>query len=102
MQVCFNGDFFPADAPLLPVQNRSFKWGDGVFETAKVYQGRLLLAALHYERLAVSLRLLGIKAGESLEQCRLTNTILELCRLNNCLPSARVRLAVYRQEDGTA
>ncbi|RYZ55569.1 MAG: hypothetical protein EOO14_13100 [Chitinophagaceae bacterium] len=102
MQVCFNGDFFPADAPLLPVQNRSFKWGDGVFETAKVYRGKLLLEALHSERLTVSLRLLGIKAGESLAQYPLTNTILELCRLNNCLPSARVRLAVFRQDDGAA
>ncbi|NTS42816.1 aminotransferase class IV [Flavisolibacter sp. BT320] len=102
MQVCFNGDFFPANAPLLSVQNRSFKWGDGVFETAKVYRGKLLLAALHYERLAVSLRLLGITAGESLDLNQLTATVLELCRRNKCLPSARVRLAVFRQEDGSA
>lgn len=102
MQVCFNGDFFPADAPLLPVQNRSFKWGDGVFETMKVFRGKLLLEALHFERLAVSLRLLGIKAVESLEQQHLAAKILELCRLNNCLPSARVRLAVFRQDDGSA
>ncbi|MDQ3278018.1 MAG: aminotransferase class IV [Bacteroidota bacterium] len=102
MQVCFNGDFFPADAPLLSIQNRSFKWGDGVFETAKVYRGKLLLVDLHIERLWASLRLLGMEPGATLTQETVVSQVLELCRLNSCLESARIRLAVYRQEDGMA
>jgi branched-chain amino acid aminotransferase len=102
MQVCFNGDFFPADAPLLPVQNRSFKWGDGVFETMKVYGGKLLLENLHFERLTVSLRLLEINTGESLVPMEVVRKIVALCQLNDCLQSARIRLAVFRQDDGKA
>jgi branched-chain amino acid aminotransferase len=102
MQVCFNGNFFPHDAPLLPVQNRSFKWGDGVFETAKVFRGRLLLEELHVERLWVSLRLLGIETGATFTQDNLVAHVLELCRRNQCVENARIRLAVYRQEDGSA
>lgn len=102
MQVCFNGNFFSAGAPLLPVQNRSYKWGDGVFETAKVFRGRLLLEDLHFERLWVSLRLLGIKAGIDFTQDNLVAHVLELCQLNQCGENARIRLAVYRQEDDTA
>jgi branched-chain amino acid aminotransferase len=101
MQVCFNGDFFPADAPLLPVQNRSFKWGDGVFETAKVFRGRLLLEELHFERLGASLRLLGMEAGKKFTKDSLVAQVMELCRLNDCLELARIRLAVYRQEDNS-
>lgn len=99
MQVCFNGEFFSADVPLLPVQNRSYKWGDGVFETAKVFRGRLLLESLHFERLWASLRLLGMEAGKVFTQDNLVAQVLELCRLNDCLDNARIRLAVYRQDD---
>lgn len=101
MQVCLNGAFFPADAPLLPVQNRSYKWGDGVFETAKVFRGRLLLESLHFERLSVSLGLLGMEAGKAFTQENLVAQVLELCRRNDCSDLARIRLAVYRQEDNT-
>lgn len=102
MQVCFNGDFFPAGAPLLPVQNRSFKWGDGVFETMKVFRGRLLLEALHFERLWASLRLLDVEAGKEFTRENLVAKVLELCRLNGCLQLSRIRLAAYRQEDNSA
>ncbi|HEV7331658.1 MAG TPA: aminotransferase class IV [Flavisolibacter sp.] len=102
MQVFFDGKFFPADAPLLPIQNRSFKWGDGVFETMKVYRGKLLLEDLHFERLLTSIRLLGIATEATFTQNSIVGNILELCRLNGCLQSARIRLAVYRQDNGTA
>lgn len=98
MKVCFNGDFFLADAPLLVVQNRSFKWGDGVFETMKVWDGKLLLSELHFERLFVSVKLLQIEPSETFTQENLLQNILALCAENACLHCARVRLAVYRNE----
>lgn len=102
MNVCFNGAFFPADAPLLSVQNRSYKWGDGVFETMKVFNGKLLLEDLHFERLFVSLQLLGVEEKKSFSQNNIIAQILELCRQNNCLPHARIRLAVFRNEANKA
>jgi branched-chain amino acid aminotransferase len=102
MEVCFNDAFFPADSPLLSVQNSSYKWGDGVFETMKVNRGRLLLADLHFDRLFTSLQLLGIKSKEIVSQNNLTSSILELCRRNGCQQNARIRLAVFRTEENTA
>jgi branched-chain amino acid aminotransferase len=102
MNVCFNGKFYLADAPLLTAQNRSFKWGDGVFETIKVCNGNVLLNELHFERLFLSLRLLQIELPSHFSQSSLTAEILELCGLNNSSACARVRLAVYRNEDNTA
>lgn len=99
MDVCFNGLFFPADTPLLPVQNRSYKWGDGVFETMKVFRGKLLLEDYHFERLFVSLQLLQIDCSETFTQTHLVTQVLQLCRHNNCLEHGRVRLAVYRAEE---
>ncbi len=102
MNVCLNGDFFPAGAPLLSIQNRSYKWGDGVFETMKVCRGKLLLEDLHFERLFVSLQLLEVVKGSDFTQNNLVSNVLELCFQNNCLLSARVRLAVFRTEDNKA
>ncbi len=99
MKVCFNGEFFPADAPLLMAQNRGFKWGDGCFETMKVFNGRLLLQSLHFERLFISLQLLQIEPSENFTQDILLQKILALCSENNCLNSARIRLAIYRTDD---
>jgi branched-chain amino acid aminotransferase len=102
MNVCFNGAFFPADTPLLSVQNRSYKWGDGVFETMKVFRSRLLLEDLHFERLFISLQLVGIEKDGAFSPARLVTQILELCRQNNCLHHARIRLAVFRNEANKA
>jgi branched-chain amino acid aminotransferase len=52
--------------------------------------------------LFLSLRLLKIDLSGKMSQEELSNQILELCRINNCLSSARVRLAVYRGEDNMA
>lgn len=96
--VCFNGKFFPDNATLLTVQNRSYKWGDGVFETMKVFDRRLLLADLHFERLFTGLRLLQIEPAKDFTKDRLLQNIASLCEQNNCPSSARIRLAVYRNE----
>jgi branched-chain amino acid aminotransferase len=102
MNVCFNGSFYPAEAPLLTAQNRSFKWGDGVFETMKVFRGKILLANLHFERLFISLRLLQIQKSETISQAVVEENILSLCSQNNCLSNARVRLAAYRTDENSA
>ncbi len=98
--VCFNGEISPSDQPVLTAQNRSFRYGDGVFETIKVYKGSIPFGTLHFERLFVSLRLLKIHF--SFDEGQLEKMIVELCKKNECIDLARVRLAVYRNEDNTA
>ncbi|RYZ29103.1 MAG: hypothetical protein EOO10_07410 [Chitinophagaceae bacterium] len=102
MNVCFNGEFFPAHQPLVNVQNASYKWGDGVFETMRVFNGKLLLQTYHFERLFASLQLLQIDASNSFTKEKLLDDIQQLCTINQCGESARVRLAVYRNDDTTA
>lgn len=98
--ICFNGDFLPAAQPLFTVANRSFRYGDGVFETIKIYKEKILLDQFHYDRLFLGLKMLQI--DHDLNTSGLSSYILELCKRNNCSESARVRLAVYRNADGKA
>lgn len=95
--VCYNGVFVPADQPGLFADNRSYKWGDGIFETIKVHKGRLLLRDLHFDRLLTSLQLLQIRLLFTLQE--LESNILDLCARNRCSELARVRLAVYRDHE---
>ena len=98
--VFFNGHFLPAEEPVFTVHNRSFRYGDGVFETMKVYKKKILLIEYHFERLLVSLQMLQIKNRFEIEA--LSQNISELCTKNNCAALARVRLTVYRNHQSEA
>jgi branched-chain amino acid aminotransferase len=102
MYICFNGEFLPASQPIITAQNRSFKWGDGVFETMKIFNGKILLQEYHFDRLFLSLKMLQIQTEACFNQENLSAAILDLCEKNNCSALARVRLAVYRTEESQA
>jgi branched-chain amino acid aminotransferase len=95
----YNGNIISSDEKIITANNRGFKYGDGVFETIRVANENIPLAAFHFERLFESLKLLQftVPAGFSAEN--LIARIIELCKKNNRQKSARVRLMVFR-EDG--
>lgn len=95
LQCCVNGDFFHADALLLPVQNRAFRYGDGCFETMRLMNGSIHLQHLHTERLLMSLKLLQIHATEK-EVAGCFAKAVDLCELNKCTDAARIRVQVFR------
>jgi branched-chain amino acid aminotransferase len=98
--VCFNGKFLSADEPLFTAQNRGLRYGDGLFETMKIYRSKILLEQFHFDRLFLSLKMLQIK--HSFIASNLSEYILELCHKNNCSDLARVRLAVFRNNESEA
>jgi branched-chain amino acid aminotransferase len=96
--LCFNGEILPTDKALFNAQNRGFRYGDGVFETMKIFKGKILLEPYHFDRLFSGLKMLKIN-GSNLSLGKLGEKVLELCSLNNCADLAKVRLAVYREEN---
>jgi branched-chain amino acid aminotransferase len=93
--VCHNGKMLDATQPLFTASNRSFRYGDGFFETMKYAKGKICLQDLHFERLFRSLKILEFDAAH------LTEKILEqnIQELGNGADNARIRLAVYREEN---
>lgn len=55
-----NGEFLPRDEACIPVMDRGFLFGDGVYEVIPVYGGRLFRLAHHLRRLAGSLEAIRI------------------------------------------
>ena len=52
---CLNGELMPADQARVPVLDRGFLFGDGVYEVFRLYRGRGWIEDGHRARLARSL-----------------------------------------------
>lgn len=63
-----NGQFTPLSETLVPVEDRGFQFGDGVYEVIRTYGGAPFQAEAHLERLERSCRALSLPAPYSLQQ----------------------------------
>ncbi len=68
--VYLNGDFMPADEAMIPVLDRGFIFGDGVYEVIPVYSGRLFRLEHHLERLENSLAGIRLAPPRSRDEWR--------------------------------
>ena len=79
--------------------NRSFRYGDGCFETMKMVNGNLLLQQYHFERLFSSMEQLKLTFPSNLHSHALLQQISELAESNGHRGFARIRLTIYREGD---
>ncbi len=56
-----NGNFLPEAEAVIPINDRGFLLGDGLFETMRVVNGRPFRMAQHLERLTRGLDFIKIK-----------------------------------------
>ncbi|MGN7820290.1 hypothetical protein HGH92_07055 [Chitinophaga varians] len=98
--LCYNGKFYSSGDPIFTADNRSFRYGDGCFETMRVHQGQVVLSDLHFERLFASLNLLHFDIPAHFTKAFFLRQITDLCHKNNLLHLARVRLTVFRADGG--
>lgn len=95
----FNGKLSESTHRVLTASNRAFSYGDGLFETMRVRNGKILYLPDHQKRLAHGLRLLHLQAPPLLEGSGLEEMVSGLV-IQNKLDHARVRLQVFREEGG--
>jgi branched-subunit amino acid aminotransferase/4-amino-4-deoxychorismate lyase len=91
--VWVNGRLVPAARAAVPVSDRGLLYGDGIFETIRVYAGEPYLLADHLRRLRRSGRALGIPIPGDVASWR--RVVLRVLRANR-LRDAVVRLTVTR------
>ncbi len=89
----FKGAFVPRGEARVDVEDRGFVFADAVYEVVRLYRGRAFLGAEHGERLANSLRAIGMEPVA--EAARLSELSEELCRRNG-MAEARVYWQVSR------
>jgi branched-chain amino acid aminotransferase len=96
--VNLNGNLVEQESVLS--QNRAFLYGDAVFETLKVVNGKVLFMEDHYFRLMASMRIIRMQIPMNFTLENLEKQILDLAESNSSSDSCRVRFTVYRNNGG--
>src|SRR5271154_6380889 len=89
MFVFLNGQFLPETEAVVPINDRGFMYGDGLFETVRVADKRPFRMAQHLERMTRGADFLKIKcpftpkalekfASQLIEQNKMTEAILRV------------------------
>ncbi len=95
-----NGNFILSDAPMVNANNRSFRYGDALFETIRLANYNPQFLKEHLLRLTAGMQVLKMEMNPNLNTTFLEHAILELAQKNNVTSDGRVRLTVYRNEGG--
>ena len=95
-----NGKLFEVSDPALSITNHSYRYGDGVFETMKMVNGKIELIKFHFERLFYSMQVLGFRVPVLFSETEIIKQINQLTEKNNCQKLARIRLSVSRGDGG--
>ena len=95
----FNGLIVSSDTNLL-THNRSFLYGDAVFETVKIVNSKILFLEDHYFRLMSSMRIVRMEIPMNFTMEFLEEQILTLAKGRKIQNSARARITVYRNDGG--
>jgi len=80
--------------------NRAFLFGDAVFETMKVVDGKILFLEDHYFRLMASMRIIRMEIPMNFTMEFFEEEVLKTVRTNKVDESSRARITVYRNSGG--
>ena len=88
------------DEKVLTANNRAFLFGDGVFETVKVLNGKILFLEDHYFRLMSAMRIVRMEIPMDFTMDYFEGQILSLLEAKGFTKLARARITVYRNGSG--
>ena len=94
----FNGNTVQEENIL--TQNRAFLYGDGVFETVKIINNKILFLEDHYFRLMASMRVVRMEIPMNFTMEYFEEQILSLVQAKGITTSARARITVFRNDGG--
>lgn len=94
----FNGTI--TDGANLLAGNRAFLYGDSVFETVKILDGKVLFLEDHYFRLMSAMRIVRMEIPMNFTMEYFEEQILSTAASENFSGSCRARISVYRKEGG--
>ncbi|MEJ2902820.1 aminotransferase class IV [Pedobacter panaciterrae] len=98
--ILHNDEFILKNQPIITADNRSFRYGDGLFESMRMSNGKLKFAELHADRLRAGMKALKMEGATLFDEYFLKQKTNELCKKNKLKDNVRFRLSVYRAGDG--
>ncbi|MCK5774549.1 MAG: aminotransferase class IV family protein [Bacteroidales bacterium] len=97
--IIYNGEAI-LDTSLLTINNRAFRYGDGLFESFRTFNGQIPFLSHHLLRLKQGMKILSYNMCDCLNETAISNMVNELCLKNEIAGSARIRLTVFRKDGG--
>jgi branched-chain amino acid aminotransferase len=98
--VNYNGKVLSESEGVIPVGNRAFQFGDGLFESVRVINGRPCFLDNHLNRLKLGLEALKIKVLPDFSFEHFEQEVLALIDKNGIKQGGRVRITVSRSGKG--
>lgn len=95
MPINHNGTIHNSDAIGLTSSNRAFRYGDALFETMRVFEGKITFWKAHWDRLLAGAKFMRYEQLQS--EAFYQNEIQKLCRMEG---NWRIRMTVYRTGGG--
>jgi len=97
----FDGKLLSKGVDFLNHENRGLRYGDSLFETIRVVNGKLIFWEEHYLRLMASMRILRMEIPMNFTMEYLEDQIVKTIKTNGLeVKTVRVRLTVFRKNGG--
>ncbi len=97
LSINFNGTLLSQNELFLSAENRAYRYGDGIFETLKVINGKILFLDLHFERLRTGVERLKIQMPENFSASFFEKEIQKVTLFSG---NFRVRFTIFRADGG--
>ena len=98
--VNYNGTLLAFEDVKITPANRAFNYGDAVFETVKILNGKLVFWEEHYFRLMASMRMIRMRIPIEFTLEFLESEIQKTVATQESNAQLRVRLSVFRKDGG--
>lgn len=99
-RICVNGKLIEAGTPVLAAANRSYRYGNGLFETLRWTGKGLPLIYYHADRLLHGMTVLKYEVPARFTAEKIQEEITKLCIKNHGTKPARVRFSIFPGEGG--
>ena len=96
----YNGKFIPAEESVISPDNRSFRYGDGFFETMLCNKGNINFWEYHKDRINGSILKLHFEKANLFSIDNLPFLINKLIHKNKIKAAARIRINFFRGDGG--
>jgi branched-chain amino acid aminotransferase len=95
-----NGKAYPLDLPGISIDSRAIRYGEGIFETIRMHNGKMPLFKLHMDRLFSGLQTLQLRPLPYVSPEKIEQQINLLVAKNQCGPHARIRISFIGRPGG--
>jgi branched-subunit amino acid aminotransferase/4-amino-4-deoxychorismate lyase len=95
-----NGHLISIYEPNVSFANRSFRYGDSLFESIRICNNQVMFLADHLTRLKLGMTVLRMNLPAELTTQNIHEFIIQLVKHNVHAPNARIRLTIFRNEGG--